>query len=208
VCRERVQRHDGIYYYHHLIDVTQILLNLGIRDENIITAALLHDIIEDVPGYTVEKVASLFNPVVADYVSRVSKPKGFDPNNPEHFKKYRQGIIESVGSALLKVVDIMHNFGTMKNAPLEKRYRKAKEIKMYYIDMIKECRELYIHYEHIFFQAKTHVESFLWCFEEPHEEMVALQNELETSKKENQSLQEENEALKKELEIIKMQKAQ
>ena len=38
-------------YYNHCIEVANILISYGIKDEDLICAALLHDMIEDVPGY-------------------------------------------------------------------------------------------------------------------------------------------------------------
>ena len=95
MCAENgYNRHNGSHYYYHLIDVSQKLLNAGVRDEDIITAALLHDLVEDVlledgtPKYTIEMLAEMFNENVARMVDLVTKKAEVD------YKEDRESFVE------------------------------------------------------------------------------------------------------------------
>lgn len=151
-------RHNGTHYYYHPVDVAQKLLNFGIRDEDIITAALLHDIIEDVPHFTIEMITEMFNPRVAKIVDLVTKKEGIDYKNGENLQAYLDGIYEDYGAALVKTADRMHNISSLLEATPEKRLRQAIETETYFIPFFKKCRKRYRRYAYIFFEAKTQIE--------------------------------------------------
>ncbi|HUR97300.1 MAG TPA: HD domain-containing protein, partial [Pyrinomonadaceae bacterium] len=66
---------DGEPYINHPIEVANLLVNVGgIEDADIITAALLHDTVEDC-GVTFEEVGKNFGPTVAEYVREVTDDK-------------------------------------------------------------------------------------------------------------------------------------
>lgn len=63
MCVEKgFKRDNGTDYYNHCVDVANTLISFGIKDEDVICAALLHDIIEDVEGYREITIAKMFNP--------------------------------------------------------------------------------------------------------------------------------------------------
>lgn len=104
------KRHNGSHYYYHLIDVTLFIYNAGIKGEDLYTAALLHDIVEDVPGYTVNTIEKLFGPTVAHYVKVVTK----DPNIK--YKEDKEALVEYLHecsllleTAIIKTSDRIHN---------------------------------------------------------------------------------------------------
>lgn len=192
-------RHNGTHYYFHLVDVAQKILNAGIRDEDIITAALLHDLVEDVldaknkPKYSIQDLAEMFNPNVSHMVDLVTK----DPNinyktDKVALQAYLDRISTNYGASLIKIADRLNNFSSLLDASSEKRIRTALETEEYYIPFFKKCRNLYPWYASFFFDAKTTIEPHLWAIKEHNREIV--------------SLKEENKALKCELETLRMQK--
>ena len=54
------RKYSGAAYIVHPIEVAKILWDAGVRDENLLSAALLHDVIEDTSAKPVE-VANLTN---------------------------------------------------------------------------------------------------------------------------------------------------
>lgn len=101
-------RHDGSHYYYHLVDVTQILLNFSVRDDEIIAAALLHDFVEDVEWATHEYVKEVYGERVANIVQLVTKQPGVDYKaDKESMSKYISNIEETYESALIKTADRM-----------------------------------------------------------------------------------------------------
>lgn len=175
-------RHNGTHYYYHLIDVAQKLINFGIREEDIIVAALLHDIAEDVPSYTIERVHVEYGEKIATMVDLVTKKDGINYKIKENLVDYLNNISKNYGAALIKTADRMHNFGTLKDAKSEKKIKQAKETKVCFIPFFKVCRNKYPRYAHIFFEAKTSIEPHLWEIEEHYEEIEEYQNEIKELK--------------------------
>ncbi len=169
-------RHDGSHYYYHLVDVTQILINFGVRDENIIIAALLHDYVEDVPDVTIKMVRNLFNKEVADMVSLLTKDKTINYHeDKESMKKYLDKIFKNEGAALIKVADRIHNATSMRSdTKFEHKMRQVENTKEFFIPFFKRCRNEYPEYAHFFFQAKTIVEPLLFEIEEENKLRLSL----------------------------------
>lgn len=152
-------RHNGKHYYYHLVDVAQLLLNFGIRDENTIVAALLHDYIEDVEGVTYKTVEYRFGREVADIVTLVTKKRGVDyKNNPEKMQEYLDLIFESPEASLVKTADRINNFQTLKDSSLTHRRKQLQNTMEYFIPFFKKCRNRYIEHESFYFQAKSMIE--------------------------------------------------
>ena len=161
-------RHDGSHYYHHLVDVAQILINFGVRDENIIIAGLLHDYIEDVEGVTEKLIESMFNKEVANMVKLLTKNKTINYHeNKKEMQRYLDKIFENEGAALVKVADRIHNATSMRDGTtFEHKMRQVENTREFFIPFFKRCRNEYPEYAHFFFQAKTIIEPLLFEIEE------------------------------------------
>lgn len=152
-------RHNGNHYYYHLVDVAQMLLNSGIRDEDTITAALLHDYIEDVAGITYRTIENQFGENVAKIVSLVTKEQGIDyKNNPDKMKTYLNNILESPEACLVKTADRINNFQTLKDSSISHKKKQLENTMEFFIPFFKVCRNRYIEHESFYFQAKTTIE--------------------------------------------------
>jgi GTP pyrophosphokinase len=160
MCAEKgFTRHNGDHYYIHLIDVAQDLINYGVREEDVITAALLHDYREDVSDVTIKMIEYMFNSRVATLVDNVTK----DPDAPEGTYK-GSGILIHInkagsdyGSALIKAGDRKNNFSKLKDAPIEKRHKQAIETEFYYLPAFKEWRRRYPRWVNYFLSAQNSI---------------------------------------------------
>jgi GTP pyrophosphokinase len=193
MCSEKgYSRHNGTHYYYHLVDTAQDLINHGVRDDDIISACLLHDTIEDIEGVTHFMLAREYDGRVADMVQLVTKNPTIDyKNNRDEMVKYLTVISENVGSALIKTADRKHNFGTLRDATPEKKMRQAKETRELFIPFFKECRNRYPVYSSYFFSAKTTIEPHLNEIEEHYQEVAELQRMIDELKSDNQRLETE-----------------
>ena len=191
MCAEKgYKRHNGKHYYYHLVDVTIKLVNLGVRDEDILTAALLHDLVEDVPKYTITDVKEMFNENVAHMVGLLTKDPNIDyKTNKKALEEYLLRISEHLGASLIKCCDRLHNMGTLKDATPEKRYRQANETRDYIIPFLKMCRKSYPWYSGFFFDSKTILESQIEIILDNHKEAEKLKAENESLKLELERLQ-------------------
>lgn len=128
---------DGITpHYDHLAGVVSRLKNLGVIDEDILSAAWLHDIIEDT-NTSFDDIDQRFGSKVAVLVLSLSKDKRLPKGKLE--EQYVKQLIESSFEAkLIKLCDISANLKAIKDAPLS-RTKKAKTIRkiLHYLNAIK-----------------------------------------------------------------------
>lgn len=184
MCAEKgFKRDNGTDYYNHCVDVANTLISFCIKDEDVICAAILHDIIEDVEGYREVTIAKMFNENVARLVMLVTKKEGIDYKQPETIKNYLQAISTDMNAAAIKASDRMHNMMTLEEKTFEARYRKAMETKTYYLPFFKQCRYMYPRYENLFYAARAEIEPLIFHIESFYEEIQKQQREIEELKK-------------------------
>jgi HD domain len=109
-------------YVNHLLRVAiRIVSHYGVRDPDVICAALLHDAVEDHPdglapgdGSRTAALAALaaeFGPRVADLVGAVTNPR-YDPGTSEH-QQYREHVAASLAAnpwaRVIKISDFTDN---------------------------------------------------------------------------------------------------
>lgn len=180
MCVEKgFKRDNGTDYYNHCVDVANTLISFCIKDEDVICAALLHDIIEDVEGYRDVTIAKMFNSNVARLVMLVTKEEGVDYKQPEAIKKYLHDISTDMNAAAIKASDRMHNMMTLEEKTFEARYRKAMETKTYYLPFFKQCRSMYPRYENLFYAARAEIEPLIFHIESFYKEIQKQQTEIE-----------------------------
>lgn len=172
-------RHNGAHYYYHLVDVTQLLLNFGIRDENTLIIALLHDYIEDVEGVTKNLIESQFNHEVATVVDLLTKDKTIDYHSDhEAMQAYLNRILAHPKASLVKTADRINNFQTLRHSSLEHRERQLNNTLTYFIPFFKECRNRHIENESFYFQAKTMLEPIAFELERYINDIKKKDNEI------------------------------
>lgn len=161
-------RHDGTDYYLHIIDVTQDLINNGIDNEDILTAAILHDALEDIPGVSLLYLTQEYGAVVAHMVDLVTKDKSINYHtNDTEMKAYLSRISENVGAALIKTADRIHNFSTMREGTsVEHKRKQVRNTETFFFPFFKECRNAYPYYSHYFYGAKYAIEPILYATKE------------------------------------------
>ncbi|MBQ6860278.1 MAG: HD domain-containing protein [Clostridia bacterium] len=183
MCVEKgFKRDNGTDYYNHCVDVANTLISFGITDEDVICAALLHDIIEDVEGYRRITIARMFNENIARLVMLVTKEEGVDYKQPEKIKEYLEGITTDMNAAAIKTADRMHNMMTLEEKTFEARYKKAMETKTYYLPFFKESRYRYPRYENLFYAARAEIEPLIFHIESFYKEIMRLNAEIEQLK--------------------------
>jgi guanosine-3',5'-bis(diphosphate) 3'-pyrophosphohydrolase len=184
MCIEKgFKRDDGQDYYNHCIDVANTLISFCLKDEDAICAALLHDIIEDIPGYTYNSISKTFNPHVADLVMLVTKKEGIDYKEEKNIKNYLEAISQNVYASAIKTSDRMHNMMTLQEKTFEARHRKALETEQYYLPFFKYCRKKYPRYENLFYAARTQIHPLIFEIKSFYGEIQRLQNEIDSLKR-------------------------
>lgn len=184
MCVEKgFKRDNGTDYYNHCVDVANTLISFRIIDEDVICAALLHDIIEDVEGYRKVTIEKMFNSNVARLAMLVTKKEGVNYKQPEAIKEYLDTISTDMNAAAIKASDRMHNMMTLEEKTFEARYRKAMETKTYYLPFFKQCRNMYPRYENLFYAARAEIEPLIFHIESFYTEIQKQREEIEELKK-------------------------
>lgn len=184
MCAEKgFKRDDGQDYYNHCVDVANTLISFCVKDEDAICAALLHDIVEDVEGFTEQTITRLFNQRVSHFVMLVTKDESKDYKKPEVIGEYLENISKDMFASTIKTADRMHNMMTLQEKTFEARYRKALETEQYYMPFFKKCRQLYPRYENLFYAARTQIHPLIF-------EIKSFYGEIEKLREENAKLKE------------------
>ena len=123
-------RASGDPYISHPLAVANILAHLHL-DSQALSAALLHDVMEDT-AVTKAEISREFGKPVADLVDGVSKLdhiefETHEEAQAENFRKMLLAMARDVRVILIKLADRLHNMRTLDAVPLEKRKRVARE---------------------------------------------------------------------------------
>lgn len=124
-------RESGDPYYHHPLEVAEIIIQMRLDSNSVITA-LLHDTVEDTE-LTLEEIRSHFGDEVAKLVDGVTKLSKIEfmpdqQRQAENFRKLLIAMSEDLRVLLVKLADRLHNMRTIDfvKSP-EKRMRIALE---------------------------------------------------------------------------------
>jgi GTP pyrophosphokinase len=111
-------------YIIHPAAVVEILSKWGIKDEAIIAAGWLHDVVED-SKISLDDIKREFGGEVADLVDAVSKLRS--DSDRETIKKVSGRTLDDPRVAVLKLADRLHNMRTLSFLPKDKQIPKAQE---------------------------------------------------------------------------------
>jgi (p)ppGpp synthase/HD superfamily hydrolase len=143
-------------YLNHLLRVAiRIIRHYGVHDVDVLTAALLHDAVEDHPedlapqvegGHAeltdgaVAELARRFNPRVAELVRSVTNPE-YDPDRDRN-EQYRMHVAESLErdpwARVIKVSDFTDNGVGVIHTTYDKAHSSARK----YRPLVPKLREL------------------------------------------------------------------
>ena len=154
------RRKDGKLYVSHPIEVALILAQLD-YDENVVSAALLHDVVEDC-DYTLEQIKKEFNSQVAemvDCVSAIDKAKFvFNENDVYEDKNFKKASIEeqsfkkliAIGKKnplgfCIKFADRLHNLRTIDCFEYNKQLEKVKETERWIVPIANTLNAEYFY---------------------------------------------------------------
>ena len=126
------RRKSGEAYIFHPIAVAKIVAQEIGLDATSIAAALLHDVVEDNPDYTIADMERLFGETVARIVDGLTKisslKKDMDVSlQAENFRKMLLTLNEDVRVIIIKIADRLHNMQTMDSMRADKQVKIASE---------------------------------------------------------------------------------
>ena len=177
-----VKRLSGEPYIMHPIAVAQIACEeMGLGSTSI-SAALLHDVVEDT-DYTVEDMENIFGSKIAQIVDGLTKIRGgiFGEHasaQAENFKKLLLTMSDDIRVILIKICDRLHNMRTLESQAPNKQYKIAGETLYIYAPL---ANRLGLN------KIKTELENLSFRFEHP-EEYADITNKLSFTKEQRDKL--------------------
>jgi len=126
-----MRRKSGEPYIVHPIAVARIVnqeIGLGAKS---ITAALLHDVVEDTES-TIEEMDKEFGPKIASLIDGLTKISGTYNNEnsslqAENFRRMLLTISDDIRVILIKIADRLHNMRTLDSMPEHKKMKITGE---------------------------------------------------------------------------------
>ncbi len=142
-------RYEGIPYIIHPIRTALILIEeLNIKEPDVLSAALLHDIVEDTT-ITIEEIKNQFGPKISRLVKGLTRIR---PKNETEKEKERNKLkwVQKIGRSnkkirLIKLCDILDNHRSMgfipKNNPCFKKIPRWKRELCRYLPIAKKTNQ-------------------------------------------------------------------
>lgn len=127
-----MRRRTGEPYIYHPLEVARIVAGEIGLGETAIISALLHDVVEDNPDYTLDMIRQSFGDKVAYIVDGLTKIKdGYErlesTAQVESIKKMLLTLSDDVRVILIKLADRLHNMRTLDSMPASKQQNIAAE---------------------------------------------------------------------------------
>ncbi len=124
------KRLSGDQFITHPVGVAKICLELGLDTETI-SAALLHDTVEDT-SVSLAEIEQRFGPRVSGLVDGVTKLtevsfESRDERQAENYRKMMVAMASDIRVILIKLADRLHNMRTLSALAKQKRIAKATE---------------------------------------------------------------------------------
>ncbi len=130
-------RDEGTPYITHIDGVLDVLRNeLDVKSDMVLAVAAMHDVIEDSDKYAFSDLVKYFGEDMAKDVQLLTKTNG------QSVQDYLKSIDKSNSAAwlmLVKLADRLNNVRSlMHSVDPEKKSRKCKETRLYYMDYAKK----------------------------------------------------------------------
>ena len=135
------RKNSEVPYIYHPLSMACHCLAMGIHDDSIVAACLLHDVLEDT-GLTREDLQEVFDSETVDLVVLLTKKEEGDCEAV--LKRYFKAIAKDPKAALIKCLDRCNNLTTMAyGMSRAKIYRYIKETELYVLPLLKAIKNDY-----------------------------------------------------------------
>jgi len=133
----QVRKYTREPFINHPISVAYLVAGYD-PHPTAIAAALLHDLVEDIEGWTQERVALKFSPTISELVWWVTKPSVVDYGGDKEARNriYHENLRRAPRNAIIiKLADRLHNLLTLWDTIDEKQRRKVRETQDFYLPL-------------------------------------------------------------------------
>ena len=139
-------RKSGEPYIIHPLNVAYILADIGM-DDSTISAALLHDVVEDT-DVTNEDIVREFGQEIADMVAGITKLgniafASIEEQQVEDYRKMFLAMGKDIRVIIIKLADRLHNLRTLKYLKRDRQIANAKETMELYAPLANRLRTIF-----------------------------------------------------------------
>jgi GTP pyrophosphokinase len=171
-----IKRRSGEPYIMHPLAVARIVCSEIGMGSTSISAALLHDVVEDT-DYTVEDIQNLFGKKIAHIVEGLTKISGGvfaeeASKQAENFRKLLLTMSEDIRVIIIKIADRLHNMRTLGSMPEAKQLKITGETQYIYAPLAHRLG---------LFRIKTELENLSFKYEHP-DTYAQIENRLSLEK--------------------------
>ncbi len=171
-----IKRRSGVPYILHPLAVARIVCTEIGMGSTSISAALLHDVVEDT-DYTVEDIQNLFGKKIAHIVDGLTKISGGvfaeeASKQAENFRKLLLTMSEDIRVIIIKIADRLHNMRTLGSMPEAKQLKITGETQYIYAPLAHRLG---------LFRIKTELENLSFRYEHP-DTYTQIENRLSIEK--------------------------
>lgn len=149
-----LKRKSGEPFISHPIRIANALVSLGVEDEDTLTIAILHDILEDT-DISRDYLLSIFGEDVVEAIDLLTKTENMN------LETYYTNIFYNPKACVVKIADRCHNVSTMYFFNEEKTANYIKETEFYIIPLCSEISNNYPYLSNYIYSMKYHIESIL-----------------------------------------------
>ena len=179
------RRKSGGAYVFHPIAVAKIVAEKIGLDAISIASALLHDVVEDSPDYTINDIKQLFGETVARIVNGLTKISSLkkDKNislQAENFRKMLLTLNDDVRVIIIKIADRLHNMQTIHSLREDKQLKIASETLYIYAPLAHKVG---------LYNIKTELEDLALKYTEPEVYNSILLKMKESHEEQNQYIE-------------------
>ena len=179
------RRKSGEAYVFHPIAVAKIVAEKIGLDATSIASALLHDVVEDSPDYTINDIEQLFGETVARIVNGLTKISSLkkDKNislQAENFRKMLLTLNDDVRVIIIKIADRLHNMQTIHSLREDKQLKIASETLYIYAPLAHKVG---------LYNIKTELEDLALKYTEPEVYNSILLKMKESHEEQNQYIE-------------------
>ena len=149
---------ERIPYIYHPLLLTCHALALGLEDDDLLSACLLHDVCEDC-GVQIDELP--VNDQTREAVRLLTKPEEFGKTDPE-YRTYYEGIAGNRIALIVKLLDRCNNVSSMATSFTDEHMAEyIKETQEYIDPLLEKARNEYPQYSNQLFLIRYHMSSVL-----------------------------------------------
>ena len=149
---------ERIPYIYHPLLLTCHALALGLEEDDLLSACLLHDVCEDC-GVQLDELP--VNDQTKEAVRLLTKPADFGKTDPE-YRTYYEGIAGNRIALIVKLLDRCNNISSMATSFTDVHMAEyIRETREYFQPLMKKARDEYPEYSNQLFLIRYHMNSVL-----------------------------------------------